>query len=224
MPAKLPLHGTAPTKLSPNMSKAISSFAATMPAYVTTGKRKAVAEATGTTIVTIVLDAGMPTTAPRTVLKRRKLKVLTPYRPDTWESLLCKAGLFATYHWIPDGLCYDFHLELPQIKRTQIPPNKDSIIVYSEPVNTITKDKLFKARYIGPFSQGELKDAISPFQSSPLSVIPKSTPGKYRILQNYSFPYNTNTLYPNPSINSFINSGDFPTTWGTFTLVSLLIS
>jgi hypothetical protein len=124
----------------------ISKLAATMPAYVTTGKRKVVAEATGTITVTVVLDAGMPTTAARTVLKCRKLKALTPYKPDAWESLLCKAGLFATYHWIPDGLHYSFHLKLPQIKRTQTPPNKDSIIAYNEPVNTIIKGK-----YIGSF-------------------------------------------------------------------------
>jgi hypothetical protein len=52
-----------PTKLFPNTSKAISSFAAMMPTYATTGKRKVIAEATGTTTVTVVLDAGIPTTA-----------------------------------------------------------------------------------------------------------------------------------------------------------------
>jgi hypothetical protein len=171
-PAKPPLHGTAPTKLSPNASKAISSFAAMMPAYAMTGKRKAVAEATGMTIITVVPDAGMPTTMPRTVLKHRKLKVLALYKPDAWESLLCKAGLFATYHWIPDGFRYSCHLKLPQIKRTQIPPNKDSIIVYSKPVNIIIKDELSKGRYIGPFSQGELKDTIGPSSHLPYQSFP----------------------------------------------------
>lgn len=48
-------------------------------------------------------------------------------------------------------------------------------------------------------------------------------PGHFCLLQNYFFLYNTSPLLPNPSINSFLNSDKFPTTWGTFSIISLLI-
>ena len=51
-------------------------------------------------------------------------------------------------------------------------------------------------------------------------------PGKprhFQLLQNYSFPYDMTPSQPNPSINSYLDSDDFPTTWGTFSIISLLI-
>src|ERR1700683_3236874 len=65
---------------------------------------------------------------------------------------------------------------------------------------------------------------IGPLQSSPFSIIPKlCKPGKFCILQNYSFPHKPTFAFPNPYINSHINSNDFPTIWGTLSLISLLI-
>ena len=69
-----------------------------------------------------------------------------------------------------------------------------------------------------------MESLIGPFQSSPFSIIPKpGRPNNFCILQNYSFPHNISNTFPNHSINSSINSDDFPTTWGTFTVISLLI-
>ena len=66
---------------------------------------------------------------------------------------------------------------------------------------------------------------IGPFQSSPMSIIPKSGQANtYCILQNYSFTSNPSPAFPNPSINSTINSSDFPTTWGTFIVTSLMLT
>jgi hypothetical protein len=42
-------------------------------------------------------------------------------------------------------------------------------------------------------------------------------------LQNYSFLHKPSFAFPNSSINSFNNSNDFPTTWGTFSVISLLL-
>ena len=58
-----------------------------------------------------------------------------------------------------------------------------------------------------------------------MSIIPK--PGwanKYCILQNYSFPINLSPTFLNPSVNSTINSSDSPTTWGTFTATSFMLT
>ena len=78
-----------------------------------------------------------------------------------------------------------------------------------------------KGRYIGPFTQNELENEIGPFQSSPLSLVPKAGKlGKYRLIQNLSHPH---TNQPTPSINASLDSDDFPCTWGTFRTMCTLI-
>ena len=58
-----------------------------------------------------------------------------------------------------------------------------------------------------------------------MSIIPKlGHTDKYHILQNLSLPITPSSTFPNPSINLFINSHNFPTTWGTFTITSLLLT
>lgn len=207
-----------------NMSRRTFSSAAPTPIFALTGREKNAASRGDTTGAIVALGVETLSMAPRHVLERRKSKALTPYNPDVWEAHLRDANLLSLYHWIPDGLRHGFVLNLPQIQRTQTPPNKDSILIYQEHVDTIIKAEFSKGRYIGPFSATELENTIGPFQSSPLSIIPKATPGKFRLLQNYSFPHNPTSIFPNNSINSFTNSDDFPSTWGTFTLISLLIN
>jgi hypothetical protein len=71
--------------------------------------------------------------------------------------------------------------------------------------------------------QDQITNMIGPFQSSPLSIIPKpGKPGKFRLIQNFSHPY-SQTL-SNASINSYIDPADFPCTWGTFATVALIIA
>ena len=78
-----------------------------------------------------------------------------------------------------------------------------------------------KGRYIGPFSIEELESEIGPFQSSPLSLVPKAgKPGKYRLIQNLSHPHSNQ---PTPAINVLLNADDFPCTWGTFRTVCTLV-
>ena len=78
-----------------------------------------------------------------------------------------------------------------------------------------------KGRYIGPFSLSDLKAEIGPFQSSPLSLVPKlGKPGKFCLIQNLSHLHNN---HPTPSINAFLNSDKFSCTWGTFRTMCTLI-
>jgi hypothetical protein len=157
-------------------------------------------------------------------LELRKLKALTPYKPDTWERLLSQAGCLSQYRHIPDSLRFGFSINLPRILSTQTPPNRPTIIEYRRQFTEIIQDEFSKGRYIGPFSRDDVETLIGPFQSSPFSIIPKPAKiDKFRVLQNYSFPYKVSTSFPNPSINSFINSDDFPTTWGTFSVTCLLL-
>jgi len=95
---------------------------------------------------------------------------------------------------------------------------------FGEVVWGIVMAEVAKGRYIGPFTQKELEDLIGPFQTSPLSVIPKlDRPDKHQLIQNLLYPYSLSTAFPNPAINSNIDSTKFPCTWGTFAAVSLVI-
>jgi hypothetical protein len=76
-------------------------------------------------------------------------------------------------------------------------------------------------RYLGPFSAEVINTVLGPFHVSPQSVIPKSTPGKFRIIQDMSSPYDDPLTR---SINSELLSSSHPCTWGTFWATSLSIS
>jgi hypothetical protein len=162
---------------------------------------------------------------PRSALEHRKLHPLTPYRADAWEHELQEAGILERFTKIPFGFRYGFHIDFPTITSVQTPPNRASITEYEDEFNKIIRKELEKGRYIGPFTADVLETLIGPFQSSPLSIIPKpGKPGKFRIIQNFSFPLNTCASYPNPSVNSQINADNFPTTWGKFSTIYRLIS
>ena len=217
-------HGTAFTRQSPNASGASCSAETAVLPFVSTGNSPVVATAAATTAATSALAVPNRLTVLRNALKYRKLEALTPYRPDAWEHFLLAAGLHDSYPHIPTGLRQGFRINLPPIAHTQSPPNRSSIDTHLAEFTAITMDEFTKGRYIGPFSRAETESLIGPFQSSPFSIIPKpGKPGKFHIIQNYSFPHKTSTLFPNPSVNSVIDSSDFPTTWGTFTTVSLLL-
>ena len=81
-----------------------------------------------------------------------------------------------------------------------------------------------KGRYIRPISGQDIEALIGLFQSSPLSIIPKTEwVGKSCNIQNYSFLIAPSNSFPNFSINSHVDSDSYPTTWGIFTVVSSLI-
>jgi len=133
--------------------------------------------------------------------------------------------LLQRYHKIPRGLQEGFSFSYAPITSTQIPPNKDSVIDFTEVFQETVAAEIRKGRYIGLLSQEEVEIIIGPFQTSPFSVIPKpGKPGKFRLIQNLSFPCVTSRLYPNPSINSGVNPDNFPCTWDTFDTICLLIS
>jgi hypothetical protein len=209
----------------PQESKGISFCGETAPSCASTGSVTQDVPATVTTTDIYVLDAVKPHTELRTALELRRHNALTPYNPDAWERLLTEAGLWDHYKHIPEGLRRGFRIGFPTIKTTQTPPNSATILEHHDEFAKIISHELRTGRYLGPASRSELEKLIGPFQSSPFSIMPKpGRPDKYRNTQNFSFPYKPSIAYPNPSINSHINSDDFPTTWGTFALVSLLIS
>ena len=110
------------------------------------------------------------------VLECRRLKALTPHYLDIWECKLQEAGLTGKYLHVVAGLHYGFSISFPQIISTQIPPNKHSIIEFTEEFSRIIGNEIQKECYIGLISQQDVKSLIGPFQTSPFSIIPK--PGR----------------------------------------------
>jgi hypothetical protein len=205
-------------------SRATYAYEGTTPPSVSSGKELGAVPAPSTTASTFALDAVLPITELTLALERRKLKAHTPYHPDAWEFALQEAGITQKYPHVVTGLRFGFIIDCPLIFATQAPPNRESIIEFVGEFTRIVHSEIQKGRYIGPISKNDLESLIGSFQSSPFSIIPK--PGqvnKYRNIQNYSFPITPSVKFPNSSINSSVDSDSFPTTWGTFSLVALLI-
>ena len=160
---------------------------------------------------------------PKAALGQRRLEPLTPYRKHVWAQELARLALAAKYPLLVPGLTKGFSLSIPHIRYTYTPPNHASVKSLLNVYNGIISNEFAAGRYIGPFSRCQLEAEIGPFQSSPLSLVPKtSKPGKYRAVHNFSHPHE-----PTPeaaSINSHIDSDTFPCTWGTFATVALLIA
>lgn len=191
--------------------------------FATIGNLNGAVKANSTTRDMSVQDVPAPLTELKAVLEQRRFKAHTPYHPQEWHCMLTEAGLIRKYKHIPESLCSGFNLNLPIITNTQTPPNKLS--TFATEFTTLVEAEIAKKRYIGPFTRRGLEDLIGSFQSSPFSIIPKpGKPGRIRGIQNYSFPRSPSVEYPNRSINYYVEANDFPTTWGTASLVSLLIN
>ena len=110
------------------------------------------------------------------------------------------------------GPSFSFDISFPPITTTQTPPNKESVIEFADEFNKIVHNKMQKGWYIGPF------------QLSPFSIIPKPAQiDKHHSIQNYSILVTPFIDFPNSSINLCVDSDSVPTTWGTFSVISLLI-
>ena len=172
---------------------------------------------------TYVQDAGNQDTAPSSVLRHRRANPLTPYKPSVWCSRLDRHGLLEKYPTLYHSLMHGFNLGIPSIPQSYVPPNSPSINKLPAEYEEIVEKEFHKGRYLGPFSRAELESIIGPFQSSPLSLVPKpGKPGKFCGVHDFSHPRQPSTNLVS-SINSAINPHDFPCTWGTFSTISLII-
>ena len=189
--------------------------------FVPTGTNRSAARTNHPATYTNAQDAAKRHTELRSAVLQRRRKPLTPLDANRWELDLQTASLLARYPQIPEYIRHGAHAGIPHITQSYAPPNTKSTEELKDAFNEIIQSEFNKGRYIGPFSQEELEREIGPFQSSPLSLVPKAgNPGKYRLIQNLSHPH---TNQPTPSINSLLNSDDYPCTWGTFRTVCTVI-
>lgn len=157
----------------------------------------------------------------KNAVSRRRRHLLTPLVADRWLQELAATHLLGRYEQIPMFIRQGALAGIPPITQTFTPMNKQSTELLAYIFSEMIQSEFAKGRYIGPFSREDLESKIGPFQSSPLSLVPKSNkPGKFRLIQNLSFPHNNR---PTPSINASLKSDDFPCTWGTFQTIATLI-
>lgn len=206
----------ASTADSPSVKEAAQS--------VPSGRKKTDAK-TPTPTSTFALGAELTPTALANVLELRKQQPQTPYNLTEWQREFSLLNLHARFPKILSGLAYGFTINFPPILRTQCPPNNVSISSFDSDFRTIVCKEITKGRYIGPFPLSLIEQVLGPYQSSLLSIIPKQgCPGKFRVIQNFSFPANPSPPFPNPAINHYISAKDFPTTWGKFSTIYSLIT
>lgn len=158
----------------------------------------------------------------RDALEHRKSKALTPYRVEAWESVLQQYNLHVKYPTLVSSLRKGFDAGIRPIYTTSTPANSLSLLLHPEAYQEMVTKEFSKGRYIGPCTRQEVEWLIGPFQSSPLSWVPKpGKPGKYRAVHNFSYPHT-----PTPttsSINCSIDVNMFPCTWGTFATICHII-
>jgi hypothetical protein len=144
-------------------------------------------------------------------------KIITPLLADRWEELLRLHGIYNEFHDIPDSIRHGFDLGAhDHISQTYIPPNHSSADQNMLAIDAYINDELTLGRYSGPFTPKDLERRIGPFRSSPLGAVPKGE--GVRLIQDLSFG-----TEEHPSVNSGINSDDFPCQWGTFSQMVLQV-
>lgn len=159
----------------------------------------------------------------RSVLSRRALEALTPLRHSAWEAALHDLGLSTRYPNLVASIQFGFNAGIPLLTQTFTPPNSSTLSAFAAPFEDIVAHELATGRYLGPLSRKQVEALLGPFQSSPISLIPKPhKPNKYRVVQNLSFPRSPTPHHS--SINFVIDSDDYPCLWGTFPIISLLVT
>lgn len=150
------------------------------------------------------------------------LKVTTPLRADEWYGALKGCSLLQQFQDVPIGLTSGFKTGVSSYLTTHyIPKNHNSALSSPQVVDAHILKELELKRYSGPFSVSQLLTLIGPFRTAPLGVVPKSNSDKARVIQDLSFPRNDAT---HASVNSEINSDDFPCEWGSFAQCYFLVA
>ncbi|QRV84972.1 hypothetical protein RhiJN_12988 [Ceratobasidium sp. AG-Ba] len=149
-------------------------------------------------------------------------RVITPLLPLAWKDELSKLNLLQEFGDVPEGLIYGFRIGASHILSTSsTPPNHKSALDRPVVVREAIKKEVACGRYSGPFLREELELRIGCFRSAPLGVVEKSTPGEYRIIQDFSYPRSPGT---HPSLNSEIDSDNFTCEWGFFDTVMDIVA
>lgn len=147
---------------------------------------------------------------------------MTPLKHTAWYGALKECDLLNQYHDVPFGLQNGFKTGVSSIISSTFTPNNHSSallapLIIQQHIDT----ELQLERYSGPFSSSHLSSLIGNFRTAPLGVVPKPNSDKSRVIQDLSFPRNNPSF---ASVNSEIDSDNFPCEWGTFAQCYFLVA
>ncbi|QRV98327.1 Reverse transcriptase domain protein [Ceratobasidium sp. AG-Ba] len=150
-------------------------------------------------------------------------RVITPLLPLAWQAELTSLGLTEEFGDVTPGLIYGFPIGASRsLTFSSTPPNHksatapDRLSVVREAIDK----ELAAGRYSGPFKREELEARIGFFRTAPLGVVEKSTPGEFRIIQDFSYPRGQGEHL---ALNDEIDPNDYPCEWGFFDDVAKVV-
>jgi len=147
--------------------------------------------------------------------------VSTPLDVFALGEVLRRYGIFEQWSPVLDGLQHGFDVGVKAAARgleTLMDPNHGSCHKDPQFISDYITSEIAAGRYSAGCTPQELASQIGPFRTSPLGLIPKSN--SFRLIQDFSFPRDDPLR---SSVNSFVNSDDFPTQWGTFDKAAAMI-
>ena len=163
-----------------------------------------------------------PDVKPVTVGKYIKDRIITPYRVDRFEHYLRKHRLLDKHPSLLQNLRTGFPIgNFQKLDKTLTPPNSRSAAQHEEFIRSYIQEERSKGRVNGPYTATTVSRLLGGhFVTSPLSVKEKAgKPGKYRLIQNFSFKHDTGF-----AVNDCIDPNEYPTRWGTTAMVAEIVS
>jgi hypothetical protein len=149
-------------------------------------------------------------------------RIVTPYNTEAYDDLLHQYNLSHIYPSLTFNMHFGFPIgDIPPLARTYTPKNHKSALDHLDVIRSYCNDEIKLGRMSGPFTKDEVHAILGGhFASSPLGVVEKSSePSKFRVVRDLS--YRNVDGY---SVNSHLDSDDFPTEWGTAAQVADLVS
>lgn len=102
--------------------------------------------------------------------------------------------------YLVNGFRCGFSIGCVETHTTPLYKNHNSALQQKEVIENHIQQRLSLGRIAGPFST----PPYTPFVLSPLGVVPKSEPGKFRIINDLSYPKDNSVKFNTPKDNSVV--------------------
>ena len=158
-----------------------------------------------------------PLGAPGTDLADILYKIVTPYIPATWNQALSNANLINSYPNLVHDLSFGSPIgNLPHINFTFIPNNLPSAKIRPEYITNLINEEVTTGCMDGPFTVDEAQCIYGGhFRTCPLWLVDKPGSKDLRMIRHFSKEDQFGQ-----SMNSWVDSDNFPTCWFTAATVA----
>ncbi|KNF02314.1 hypothetical protein PSTG_04519 [Puccinia striiformis f. sp. tritici PST-78] len=148
------------------------------------------------------------------------LQVTCEMNIPEWEASLAKAELLPEFQDVIDGFKNGFPQGIPQHGCGQLvhftPQNHASAMLARDKIKDSIRKEVAAKQMFGPYTHDEVHQHFPFFRSNPLGAVINGD-GSLRPINDLSFPRDDSSI---PSVNSFVDADNFPTTWDDFNCVS----